>query len=174
MSDAIFPIGNYEPKEFSEELLRERMLDIRFLPNLLENTIQHLDEFQLKETYREGGWTIKQIVHHVADSHMNAFIRLKLGLTENNPTVKPYDQDDWATLPDSELPVNISTTLLYSLHLKWHELMLHMKREDWDKTIFHPEYNITISLWDLLGKYAWHGKHHAAQIATLIEKRGWK
>jgi hypothetical protein len=174
MSDAIFPIGKYEPQDFSEEGLRERLLDIRFLPNLMENTIQHLDEFQLNETYREGSWTIKQIVHHVADSHMNAFIRLKLGLTENNPTVKPYSQDDWAVLADTELPVNISITFLYALHLKWHELMINMERGDWDKTIYHPEYKITITLWNLLGMYAWHGKHHAAQISTLIEKKGWK
>lgn len=170
MQDFSFPIGKYEPAPYSESLLRERLLEIRFLPQLLELSIQHLDEYQLNTPYRNGGWTVKQVVHHIADSHLNAYIRFKLALTENNPTIKPYNQDSWANMSDVGLPVNVSTTLLHALHMKWHEFMLHMRTEDWEKTLYHPEYEKSMNLWYMLGNYAWHGKHHVAQISSLIER----
>ncbi len=175
MDSIIYPIGKYIEQPFSEEQLRERLLDIRFMPQSLELTISNLDEYQLNTSYREGGWTIKQIVHHLADSHMNAYIRCKLALTEDNPIIKPYDQDLWAEMDDSKnLPVNISTTLLYSLHLRWHEMLLNLNEDQWNRTVMHPEYKKQMSLWYILGLYAWHGKHHIAQIQSLRERMNWR
>src|SRR6476646_11895747 len=117
MSDPRYPIGKYEPQPFSKEQKEKWLADIRFLPEELERSILNLDAAQLDTPYREGGWTVRQLVHHVADSHMNAYIRFKLGLTEENPTIKPYDEKAWALLPDNErVPVNVSLTLLHALH----------------------------------------------------------
>jgi hypothetical protein len=175
MDPNIYPIGKYVQQDFSFDILKERLLDIQSLPNLLEYSILNLDEFQLNTSYREGGWTIKQIVHHLADSHMNAYIRCKLALTEESPIIKPYNQDDWALMPDGkEMPVNVSITLLHALHLRWYEMFLHVKDSDWERFIVHPEYNREMSLWFILGLYAWHGKHHVAQIQALRTKMNWQ
>jgi len=169
-----YPIGEYVEQPFSETQLREWLLDILFLPNHLENAITNLDEFQLATAYREGGWTIKQIVHHLADSHMNAFIRCKLALTEDNPVIKPYDQDLWVNTPENiHLPVNVSITLLHALHIRWHEFLKSIKPDQWERTIMHPEYNKQMTLWYILGKYAWHSKHHIAHIVSLRERNSW-
>lgn len=174
MDSIIFPIGNYIEQPFSSEELRKLLLDIRFLSNHVENAITNLDAHQLDSSYREGGWTIKQIVHHLADSHMNAYIRCKLALTEDNPVIKPYDQDAWAeTIENKNLPVNVSITLLHALHLKWYELFANLQPKEWERTIMHPEYKIQMSLWYILGKYAWHSKHHVAQIIGLRERNRW-
>jgi hypothetical protein len=174
MDPNIYPIGKYVQQDFSFEILKERLLDIQSLPTLLEYSILNIDEFQLNTSYREGGWTIKQIVHHLADSHMNAYIRCKLALTEESPIIKPYNQDDWALMPDGkEMPVNVSITLLHALHLRWHEMFLHVNDSDWERFIVHPEYNREMSLWFILGLYAWHGKHHVEQIQQLRRNKGW-
>lgn len=121
--DLRYPIGKYITQPFSEKLLGEWLTDIKFLPQHLENAILNLDEIQLDTVYREGGWTVKQVVHHVADSHMNAYMRFKLGLTENNPAIRPYDEAAWAEMDDTKnLPVNISITLLHALHARWYEI----------------------------------------------------
>ncbi len=173
--DLRYPIGQYEPQPFSETLKQEWIADIRFLPNNIENAVLNLDVNQLETPYRENGWTVLQVVHHVADSHINAYCRFKLALTEDNPTIKPYDQDKWAELPDvKNVPVNISVTLLFSLHERWVELLNHFEQSDWDKTVFHPEHKKTITLWELLGSYAWHSRHHVAQIVSLRERMKWK
>jgi uncharacterized damage-inducible protein DinB len=173
--DPRFPIGKYEPQPFSEKLKKEWINDIRFLPLALENAILNLDESQLETPYREGGWTVKQVVHHVADSHLNAFCRFKLGLTENNPTIKPYEQQLWAELPDSKnLPTNISITLLHAVHIRWIEILNHISDEDYqNRSVVHPEYNKLMSLWYLLGMYSWHSRHHTAHITSLREIKGW-
>lgn len=119
--DPRYPIGKYEPQPYSEEQKKKWLLDIQFLPEELERAALNLDAEQLQTPYREGGWTVQQVVHHVADSHMNAYTRFKLGLTEENPVIKPYDEGAWAKLPDNRLPVNISFTLLHALHRRWHE-----------------------------------------------------
>lgn len=169
-----YPIGKYEPKDYNEEQKSIWINDIKFLPDELENSILNLDEAQLQTPYRDGGWTVHQVVHHVADSHMNALIRFKLGLTESNPTIKPYLQDEWTALQDvQKLPVNISLTLLHALHKRWHILLESFKDGDWNKTVIHPEHNKQMSLWHLLGMYAWHGKHHTAQIIHLRKSKGW-
>jgi len=174
MDPVIYPIGEYIEQPFSSEELRKRLIDIRFLSNHVENAITNLDEHQLDTSYREGGWTVKQVIHHLADSHMNAYIRSKLALTENNPIIKPYDQDAWAeTIENKNLPVNISITLLHALHLKWHELFSNLKPLEWDRTVVHPEYNRQMSLWYILGLYTWHSKHHVAQIQGLRDRKRW-
>ncbi len=173
-TDLRYPIGRYEPQPFSGTLKEEWLNDIKFLPQLLENAVTNLDETQLHTPYREGGWTAQQVVHHVADSHMNAYCRFKLGLTEDNPTICPYDEKAWSLLSDSaKIPVNISLTLLYALHTRWHSLLSDLPVSDWERTIFHPEHKKTMTLWFLLGMYAWHGKHHVAHISSLRERNKW-
>lgn len=169
-----YPIGQFEPLPFSVKRREEWLMDIRYLPQLLENAILNLDEAQLLTPYRDGGWTVKQLVHHVADSHMNAMIRFKLGLTEDNPTIRPYMEERWAELPDTHnLPINISLTLLHALHARWYELLRHIVESDWTRTIVHPQHGKQMTLWDLLGLYSWHGRHHTAQITRLRENMGW-
>jgi uncharacterized damage-inducible protein DinB len=169
--DLKYPIGQYQVQPFSESLKEEWMTDIKFFPNVLESLVQDLDEEQLNTPYREGGWTVHQLVHHMADSHMNAYIRFKLGYTEDNPVIKPYDEKAWAELADVNiLPVNLSITLLYALHLRWFQFLVSLEGKDWERTVFHPEQKKQISLWDLLGMYAWHGRHHAAHIRKLRER----
>jgi hypothetical protein len=174
MEDLRYPIGKYVAQPFTDNQLQEWLIDIRFLPQHLENAILNLDESQLNTSYRPDGWTVKQLVHHVADSHMNAYIRFKLGLTEDNPTIKPYDEGAWANLQDSQnLPINISLTLLHALHSRWVEVLRGIKGEEWNRTVFHPEQKKEITLWHLLGMYAWHGKHHVAHITVLRERMKW-
>jgi len=118
--DPKYPIGKYEPQAYSDELKNKWLSDLQFLPEDLERAIANLDHDQLDTPYREDGWTVIQLVHHVADSHMNAYIRFKLGLTEENPTIKPYEEKLWAELADNNsVPVNVSITLLHALHLRW-------------------------------------------------------
>ncbi len=160
-----YPIGKYIEQPFSEKQLKEWLLDIQTLPMHVEHAIQNLDEAELDATYRPGGWTLKQVVHHIADSHMNAYIRFKLGLSEDNPTIKPYDENAWAQMVDTQnLPINISITLLFSLHMRLHEILKNMKVEEWNRTIFHPQHQKQMTLWYLLGMYAWHGRHHVAHL----------
>ena len=174
-----YPIGRENEqkvydKEFDEPLKSTLINDLRMLQQSLEFAIQNLDESQLKTPYRPGGWTVHQLVHHIADSHINAYVRFKLGLTENNPTIKPYEQEDWANLSDSKnLPVNISITLLHALHERWCELLGNMTESEWHRMVYHPERKIELSLWDLLKSYAWHSRHHTAHILQLRERKGW-
>lgn len=174
MEDLRYPIGKYEPQPFSAKQLEEWLIDIKFLPQHLENAVLNLDEQQLNTAYRPEGWTVKQVVHHVADSHMNAYIRFKLGLTEYNPTIKPYDEVAWANMKDTAvIPINISLTLLHALHTRWMEVLKDIKEEEWERTVVHPEHGKQMTLWYLLGMYAWHGRHHTAHVTSLRERMGW-
>jgi uncharacterized damage-inducible protein DinB len=174
MENLSFPIGKYEPQPFSEKQKQEWIIDIQNLPQHLENAVNNLDEAQLNTPYRPGGWTVKQLVHHVADSHMNSFIRFKLGLTENNPTIKPYEQDEWVKLADVQnVPINISLTLLHALHARLTELLKNINADEWERTVVHPEHGRQMSLWFLLGLYAWHSRHHTAHVTALRERMGW-
>ena len=173
--DLRYPIGTYTPLPYSEEQAEQWLADIKFFPHVIENAVHGLDEFQLQTPYRAGGWTVHQLVHHVADSHMNAYIRFKLGYTEDKPTIRPYDEKLWAGTADvQKLPINVSITLLYALHQRWHEFLIHFSASDWQKTVFHPEHKKEFTLWQLLGLYAWHGKHHAAHVSALRERMGWR
>ena len=163
-----------QPLNYSEKQLRDWINDIRYLPSLLELAVNNLDEAQLQTPYRPDGWTSQQVVHHVADSHMNAFIRFKLGLTEDNPSIKPYDEVMWAELSDTKIvPINVSLTLLHALHTRWVAVLENIKEEEWSRTLFHTEHKREMSLWYVIGIYAWHGKHHTAHITSLRERNGW-
>lgn len=174
-TDPRYPIGQYEPRPFSIPQKVEWLADIKFLPLQVENAILNLDEAQLHTPYREGGWTVHQLVHHIADSHINAYCRFRLGLTEDNPTIKPYDENKWVMLHDVEkLPVNISITILHAVHTRLYETLKYVQDDEWNnRTVFHPEHKKTMRLWYLLGMYAWHGRHHVAHITSLREKMKW-
>ena len=172
--DPRYPIGKYEPKPYSEAQKQAWLLDLQFLPEALERAINNLDQTQLDTPYRDGGWTVRQLVHHVADSHMNAYIRFKLGLTEDKPTIKPYEEQEWALLADNqEVPINVSLTLLHALHLRWVATIKQLTEEQWNRLVVHPAANREMSLWFLLGLYAWHGNHHVAHVTTLRENKNW-
>jgi hypothetical protein len=174
MEDPRYPIGKYIEQPFSDGQLREWLLDIQTLPQQIEYAITNLDEFQLETPYRDGGWTVKQLVHHVADSHMNAYIRFKLGLTEDTPTIKPYDEAAWAEMSDTKnLPVNLSVTILYAVHRRWLEILENISTDEWDRKVIHPEHNKEMTLWVLLGMYAWHSRHHVAHITNLRKRMIW-
>jgi hypothetical protein len=165
MSDPRYPIGKYEPKPFSESLKLEWLNNLRQLPNELEHAILNLDAAHLKSSYREGGWTIQQLVHHVADSHMNAYIRFKLALTEENVTIKSYEEQLWAELNDvNVIPINVSITLLHALHSRLYAAIKDLRIEQWNRMLNYPGKPAPVSIWFLLGMYAWHGKHHTAHI----------
>ncbi|MEO9146914.1 MAG: YfiT family bacillithiol transferase [Ginsengibacter sp.] len=174
-----YPIGRENEQEeygieFNESLKSPLIDEIRMLPSSLEYAIQDLDAVQLETPYRPDGWTVQQLVHHIADSHINAYTRFKLGLTEDNPVIKTYDQDGWAQLPDTQvLPVNISVTLLHALHVRWCRCLDEMSEIQWQRNIYHPERAVKITLWELLKSYAWHGKHHTAHILKLRERMKW-
>jgi hypothetical protein len=167
MSDLRYPIGRYEPKPYSEELKKEWLHNIRQLPTELEYAIQNLDADQLQSPYREGGWTIHQLVHHVADSHMNAYVRFKLALTEDDVTVKSYEEQLWAELDDVKaLPVNISITLLHALHARLYAAIKNLREDQWNRTLNYPGKPAPVTIWFLLGMYSWHGKHHTAHVLS--------
>jgi uncharacterized damage-inducible protein DinB len=164
-ADPRYPIGRYEPQPYSDSLKKEWLENIRRLPEELEHAIQDLDAAQLHSPYREGGWTIHQLVHHVADSHINAYIRFKLGLTEDSVTVKSYEEKLWVGLNDVKtLPVNVSLTLLHALHQRLYTALKDLNMEDWNRTLIYPGKPAPVSIWFLLGMYSWHGKHHTAHI----------
>ncbi len=170
LDTAIFPIGKLKyPEEYSETVINKLIQDIRVLPEHLKSVSKKINKKKkLQYSYREGGWTIEQIIHHLADSHMNALIRFKLALTENNPTIKPYDLDLWVETADAELPIKVSVRLLKSIPAKWVALLENMDKNDWKRTFYHPEYNRTSTLEQTLALYAWHGKHHVAQIEVAL------
>ncbi len=174
MEDLRFPVGKYEPQPYSLEQRDEWLKEIKNLPANLENSILNLDVAQLETPYRPEGWTVKEVVNHVADSHMNALIRFKLALTEDNPAIKPYKQDQWVKLDDvKELPINYSITLLHAVHAKWYALIRHFGETEWDRTLYHPEQHRELTLWHMLGLYAWHSRHHVAHITSLRNRMNW-
>lgn len=151
------------------------MIDsIERAPSQIGAAIDGLSGEQLDTPYRPGGWTVRQVVHHVPDSHMNAFIRFKLALTEENPTIKPYDEAAWAQLADArETPIETSMTLLTSLHERWVGLLRSLTPTDFRRTLNHPDWDAPLSLDTMLALYAWHGRHHTAHITNLRQRMGW-
>lgn len=172
--DPRYPIGKYQPQPYSEQQKKEWLADIQFLPEEVERAILNLDAAQLHTPYRDGGWTVQQLVHHIADSHMNAYIRFRLGLAEDNPTIKPYDENEWVKLADVDVvPINVSITILHGLHQRMLATIKDLTPEQWERKITHPEHGREMTLWFLLGLYAWHGRHHTAHITTLRANKGW-
>jgi uncharacterized damage-inducible protein DinB len=173
MEDPRYPIG---PFDFEQPATMDRVRvavdEIDACPEALRNAVRGFDDKKLDTPYRDGGWTVRQVVHHVPDSHMNAYIRLKLGLTEDHPTIKPYEQQLWAELADARRPIGPSLALLDSLHERWVTLLRTLGEKDFERTIFHPENgDMTLGLMTL--HYAWHGKHHTAHITSLRTRMGW-
>ncbi|HTS29636.1 MAG TPA: bacillithiol transferase BstA [Bryobacteraceae bacterium] len=173
VDDLRYPIGPFKPSPASTADDRAANIAVLAeLPERLSEAVDGLDDAQLDTPYREGGWTVRQVVHHVADSHMNSYIRFKLALTEYEPIIKPYDEAAWAVLPDSRMPVDVSLTLTWSLHERWVELLESMTEEDFQKKFVHPERGVQ-DLATTLALYAWHSLHHTAHITTLRARMGW-
>jgi DinB superfamily len=174
MTDPRFPIGKFHYDGPPTEAQRSELIaNIEQTPAALRAAVKGLSPQQLDTPYREGGWTVRQVVHHVPDSHMNAYVRYKLALTEDDPTIKPYAEDRWAQLADSQsTPVEVSLALLESLHSRWVQLLRSLKPEDWKRTFKHPEMG-SVSLEKNLALYSWHGQHHVAHVMELRKRMGW-
>ncbi|MCR4339582.1 MAG: putative metal-dependent hydrolase [Gemmatimonadaceae bacterium] len=172
MTNPRFPIGEYQqPDKLSEAGRAAAIAKIDAMPATLRAAVAGMSDAQLDSTYREGSWTLRQVVHHLADSHVNSYTRFRLALTEDHPRIKPYDERKWAELEDARtLPVEVSLKLLEALHSRWVTLLRSLKPADFERTIDHPE-NGTMSIDQLLAMYAWHGEHHVAHI-RLARERG--
>ena len=171
--DERYPIGKFEFKgEITNEVVKTWIEEIEELPELLRSAVKNMNMEQLATPYRLGGWTVRQVVHHLADSHMNAYIRIKMALTEENPTIKPYQEEKWAELPDSKSPINVSLELLTALHKRLVQLLRSLSPNDLKKTFLHPESG-EVSVGRNIGMYAWHGRHHLAHITSLVSRKGW-
>ena len=172
--DLRYPIGKYEAKATLTPAERvEAIAQIAETPKGMRDAVSGLSGAQLDTPYRPGGWTVRQLAHHVPDSHMNAYVRLKLALTENEPTVKPYEEALWANLPDSrETPVVVSLSLLEFLHLRWDPLLRALQPADFARRLLHPAAG-AMTVDNLVYHYAWHGRHHVAHITSLCQREGW-
>jgi uncharacterized damage-inducible protein DinB len=171
--DPRYPIGTFKYEGPYTEPKRQEFLDVLAeLPANMRAAVAGLSEEQIDTPYRDGGWTVRQTVHHVADSHMNSFIRFRLALTEDNPTIKPYNEALWAEIPDSREPVEVSLKLIDSLHRRLDVMLRSLKLADWKRTFQHPERGpMTLDM--NVGLYAWHSKHHVAHITLLRKRMGW-
>ena len=175
MTDLRYPIGTFTmtPVPTRDEIAGW-IDDIAAAPAALRAAIAGLSESQIETPYRPGGWTVRQVVHHVADSHLNAYARYKLALTEDTPTIKPYDEAAWAELEDTKIvPLSVSLALLDALHTRWVALVRSLSEDDLERDFRHPEKGRIMRLDATLGMYAWHGKHHVAHITALREREGW-
>lgn len=174
--DFRYPVGEFErpPLPLSSAERAARIADIAALPDRFEAAVAGLSDARLDTPYRPGGWTVRQVAHHVPDSHMNAFIRFKLALTERVPTIKPYDEAAFSELGDVRgTPVDTSLRLLRALHERWVALLGTLGEDDWARTYRHPELGTTLSLDHALAMYAWHGRHHTAHVTELRAREGW-
>ena len=172
--DLQYPIGRFEWRGPNSEADRRRYLDeIEQAPARMRAAVAKLSDSQLDTPYRPGGWTVRQVVHHVPDSHLNSYVRFRLALTEENPTIKPYDESRWAELTDARTaPIEISLAFLESLHARWILLLRSLRPEDFAREFRHPELGV-VSLDKNIALYAWHGRHHVAHITSLRERMGW-
>jgi len=163
-----YPTGRFSK---SDEFTRDQLLawsrDIEELPLLLKDQIVQMSEDQMNTPYRPDGWTGRQVVHHVADSHMNALVRFKLSLTEDSPIIKPYEEGEWAKLADYQEPVQVSLRMLEAMHARWYVLLRSMEESDFQKTYTHPQYGDKWKLGTVLSLYAWHGKHHLGHLKLV-------
>lgn len=174
MSDPRYPIGKFHYEGPPSVEFREQLIgDIERTPAALRSAVQGLSPGQVDTAYREGGWTVRQVVHHVPDSHLNAYVRFKLALTEDEPTIKPYAEDRWAELADTKTtPIEVSLTLLDCVHDRWVRLLRSFAPADWKRQFRHPELGV-VSLEKNLALYSWHGRHHVAHVTELRKRMGW-
>lgn len=169
-----YPIGKFEiPQKIGREQVESYLRTIAEFPAKLKEAVQGLTDEQLDTAYRPGGWSVRQVVHHCADSHMNALIRFKLAVTEDKPTIKPYLQGSWAQLPDSQLPVDLSLKILEGLHQRMYVLWRHFSEEDLEKCYIHPEHGKVFKLSEAMAQYDWHCRHHLAHILQLKQSMNW-
>jgi uncharacterized damage-inducible protein DinB len=175
MSDLRYPIGKFAwAGKLAAQERREKIEAIAALPKNLRAAVKGLSEAQLDTPYRDGGWTVRQVVHHLADSHLNAYVRVRLALTEDVPQVKPYKEAKWAELEDARTaPIAVSLEMLDALHARWAMLLKSLKESDFARTFTHPEHKGPLTLDWILAMYAWHGRHHTAHITALCERMGW-
>lgn len=173
-TDLSYPTGKFQRPPRLDPEGRARAIDIvAATPSRLRQAVRGLSNEQIETPYRPGGWTVRQVVHHVPDSHLNAYCRFKLALTENEPTIKPYEENLWAQLPDVQaVPIETSLTLLDTVHERWVAILRGMKPSDFDRMLVHPESGRQ-SLDQMLALYAWHGPHHIAHVNKLRERMGW-
>jgi len=174
VTDPRYPIGKFSFSDPPDQAQREKLInDIEQAPQKLRAAVQGLSDKQFNTPYRDGGWTVRQVVHHLPESHMNAYIRFKLALTEDRPMIKPYMEDRWAQLSDVQAtPPQVSLALLECLHARWVPLLRTLKADDWKREFEHPELG-AVSLANNLALYAWHGRHHVAHITELRKRMGW-
>lgn len=169
-----YPIGKFEPRAvYSLEEINQSITEISYLPQQMRIAVRHLNQIQLNTPYRPGGWTLRQVCHHVLDSHMNGFIRLKLALTEHQPIIKPYTESEWAKLPDYDLELVDTLDQLALLHKRWAFILETLSKEDFERQYFHPEKERLLTLAESTANYAWHGRHHVAHITSLRERMSW-
>ena len=170
--DLSYPIGRFDfQRPVDPETIPALIGDVAAAPLTLREAVRGLQTEQLDTPYRPGGWTVRQVAHHVPDSHMNAYIRFKWGLTESNPAIKTYEEKDWAKTPEMRAPIAMSVDLLTALHQRWVTLLRGMTPADFARTIQHPEWG-TPSLDTILALYAWHGRHHTAHVTSLRQRMG--
>jgi len=168
-----YPTGKFQRPANLDADARARAIDvIAGTPARLRDAVRGLNAEQIETPYRPGGWVVRQVVHHVPDSHLNAFIRFKLAITEDEPTIKPYDESEWAKLADTQVPLETSLTLLEAVHVRFVALLKAMTPAEFERTLVHPETGRQ-RLDQVLALYAWHGPHHIAQITSLRERNGW-
>src|SRR5579859_701713 len=173
LEDLRYPIGRFKPPSSSDRAVRaEHVSTLRLLPSTLQSAVYGLASMQLDTPYREGGWTVRQLVHHIADSHANAYVRTKLALTEDWPTIKPYDEAAWARLADSRLPIDGSLAMIGSMHERWVTLLESLSDADFERGYNHPE-NGRQNLAAVLAIYSWHSRHHTAHITNLRARQNW-
>jgi uncharacterized damage-inducible protein DinB len=174
ITDLRYPIGRFtRPASFTDASRAAAIAAIAGTPKQLRNAVHGLSDAQLDTPYRPGGWTVRQLVHHVPDSHMNAYVRTRLALTEENPTIKPYEEAKWAELADAKsMPVDVSLTMLETLHARWVTLLRSMTPAQFSRTFNHPESG-PMTLDAMLAMYAWHGAHHVAHVKELRRREGW-
>ncbi len=170
-----YPVGKHTwPIVVTDQEVHQAMRSIAAFPDKIQHATERLEKIRLDTPYRPDGWTVRQVVHHVADSHLNAYMRFKLALTETDPIIKPYDQTRWAELTDSTLlPPQISFPIIRSIHTRWVIIMENMKPEEWDRVFIHPEHGKPISLRQAAMSYEWHGNHHLAHVTKLAERMSW-
>jgi uncharacterized damage-inducible protein DinB len=174
MIDFRYPIGTFQkPSVFTDELRKQYIQTLEQLPQVLHSAVEGLEDDQLNTPYREGGWTVRQVVHHLADSHLNSYTRFRLALTEQSPTIQTYDEQKWAELIDAKhAPIFSSLAILDGLHQRWTTLLRSFSEEDWHKAFIHPDLG-AVSLDMATALYAWHSEHHVAHITSLVEREGW-
>lgn len=174
MNDSQYPVGKFERRDhLTMDDRRALIATIAACAPKLRDAVANLSDEQLDTPYRDGGWTVRQVTHHIPDSHLNAYVRLKLALTEDEPTIKPYEEAQWAEMADTRnVPVGVSLALLDSLHVRFVAVLESMSEADFQRKLRHPDHGLVDLDW-LLQLYAWHSRHHVAHITSLRERSGW-